>query len=330
VPFSRQFVAVWFSFFYVSQKINISTHLELATMKLRSIYAASCVSALALAVAIATSTISSPVEAQTGASAATANTTAATTAKTIALVSAVGDQFSFVRQKQSVGSNLDPYTRQNIDVPDQTINNAVLRGLDRAMGAEFPNSRRVLLHVAHDKAAADVLPQNREAHVFKHVTTLLEGMPERQSWDEIVVVTPKWLKSESTGMGSKLVGVGIYVQPLEGTEMGADFGIGMPEDAVETVDRRKTTAKTFVAPFFYTTVTTLDAKTLKVIKRDARHDFRKIVDPDATSRDVQNAIPVDKLAGMIERFVETAALRSLTDKTGTVEIGPVKSTPSNN
>lgn len=249
--------------------------------------------------------------------------------KTIALVSAVGAQFSYVRQKQSVGSNLDPYIRQNVEMPDQTINNAVLRGLDRAMGAEFPNSNRVLLHVAHDKSAADVLPQDREAYIFKRVISLLESMPDRKNWDEIVVVTPKWLMSERAGLGGKMAGVGLYVQPLGGPEIGADFGMGMP-DEVETVDRTRARSRTFVAPFFYTTVTTLDAKTLKVLKREAHHDYRKIVDPDSTAINVQNAIPLDKLASMVERFVETAALRSLSDKPGSVEIGPVKTLPANN
>jgi hypothetical protein len=299
-------------------------------MQLRSISTLSCIGTLALAVAVAASIAPTPSAARASAASAPQATAAVNVPKTIALVSAVGGQFSYVRQKQSVGSNLDPYIRQNVEMPDQTINNAVLRGLDRAMGAEFPNSTRVLLHVSHDKAAADVLPQDREAHIFKRVLGLVEAMPERQKWDEIIVVTPKWFMSERAGMGSKLVGVGLYVQPLQGAEIGGDFGMGVPEDDVETVDRRKTTSKTFVAPFFYTTVTTLDANTLKVLKREIRHDYRKIVDPDATAIDIQNAIPLDKLAGMIERFVETSALRSLTDKTGTVEIGPIKSTPSKN
>ncbi len=289
---------------------------------------ATCISAIALSVT--TSTVATSAAAQVNANTPVVAGVVNTLPKTIALVSAVGAEFSYVRQKESVGSNLDPYTRQNLEIPDQTINNAVLRGLDRGIAAEFPNSTRVLLHVAHDKSAADVLPQNREAHIFKRVLGLLETMPDRQKWDEIVVVTPKWLLSERAGMGSKLVGVGLYVQPLEGAEIGGDFGMGMPEDEVETIDRKKTRSKTFVAPFFYTTVTTLDAKTLKVIKREARHDYRKMVDPESSALDVQKAIPVEKLAGMIERFVETSALRSLTDKTGTVEIGPVKSTPSSN
>jgi hypothetical protein len=295
-------------------------------MQSHSMPTLSCISALALAVTVAASIAPTTSAAQAGAPASPQATAAASAPKKIALVSAVGGQFGYVRQKQSVGSHMDHYTRQNLDISDQSINNAVLRGLDRALAAESPDSTRVLLHVAHDKSATDVLPQNREAHIFKRVLGLLETMPERQKWDEIVVVTPKWLFSERAGMGGKLAGIGLYVQPLEGAEIGSDFGLGMPEDEVETVDRKKTRSKTFVAPFFYTTLTTLDAKTLKVLKQDARHDYRKIVDPDSSALDVQNAIPTDKLAAMIERFVETSALRSMTDKVGSVEIGTVKST----
>jgi hypothetical protein len=260
--------------------------------------------------------------------AAPATPTASTPPKTIALVSAVGDQFSFVRQKQSTGSHLEPFTRQTLKVPDQVLNHAVLRGLDRAMGAEYPESTRVFVALSPEAGMADVLPQEREAFVFKRVLALLEQMPERQTWDQIVLVTPKWLFSERAGMGSKLSGIGMYVQPLEGPAAGNDFDAGLA-DEVETPDKDIVRSKTYVAPFFYTTVTTLDAKTLTILKQESRHDFRKIFDPKATAVDVQNAIPPAQMAAMIERFVETAALRSMTSKpVGSVEIGPLKSTPA--
>jgi hypothetical protein len=259
---------------------------------------------------------------------ATQSVAATTTPKTIALVSAVGDQFSFVRQRQTTGTHFEGFTRQTLKVPDQVLNLAVLRGLDRAMGAEYPESTRVFVTLNPEANAPEVLPQDREAYVFKRVLELIEKMPERQAWDQIVLVTPRWMFSERAGMGSKLSGIGLYVQPLDGPAPGSDFDAGLP-DEVETPDKEVVRSKTYVAPFFYTTVTTIDARTLKVIKQESRHDFRKIFDPKATAIDVQNAIPPAQMAAMIERFVETAALRSMTSKpVGSVEIGPLKSTPA--
>jgi hypothetical protein len=276
------------------------------------------VAALAVAVALA----ASPAPAQ-----ATSATQSAPT-KTIALISAVGDQFSFVRQKESVGSNLDPYIRKTISVPSQVINNAVLRGLDRAMGAEFPDSNRVFLSLAADPGVVDLLPQDREAYVTKRVMALIEAMPQRQQWDEIIVVTPKYLMNERAGMGGKLAGIGLYVQPLEGSKLDSEMGMGLADEETESPDKEKRGSKTYVAPYFYTNVTTLDAKTMKVLKKESRHDFRKLYDPESAAIDVQNAIPTDQLAKMIERFVETAAVRSLSNKAGSVEIGPLKSSPA--
>ena len=247
-------------------------------------------------------------------------------AKTFALVSAVGDQFQYVRQKEQVGSNLENFTRQSLTVPDQALNHAVLRGLDRAVAAEYPDSNRIFLAVRSDMAIQAAYPQDREALTMKRVLELMEANPARKDWDQIIVVVPKWLMSERQGMGSKLSGIGIYVQPLGPLSEGFDDGL-MP-DAVENTDRESTLSRRFVAPFFYVQVTTLDAKTLKVIKSESRYDFRKIVNKDSSALDVMAAFTPDQLAAHVERFVETSALRAVTKQSSSVEIGPVKTLPA--
>ena len=72
-------------------------------------------------------------------------------------------------------------------------------------------------------------------------------------------------------------------------------------------------------------VTTLDAKTLKVIKSESRYDFRKIVNKDSAALDVMAAFTPEQLAAHVERFVETSALRSVTSQSSSVEIGTVRS-----
>lgn len=79
-----------------------------------------------------------------------------------------------------------------------------------------------------------------------------------------------------------------------------------------------------MAPFFYAVVSTLDAKTMKVLKREERYDFRKVSNPDSTAISIMNSFEPEQLAGVIDKFIETAALRSVTDKRGSVEIGPLR------
>jgi len=275
--------------------------------------AATCFAALTLFAA----TAPTRVEAQGTAAAPAA------TPKTFALVSAVGDQFQYVRQKESVGSHLDPFVRQTLNVPDHALNNAVLRGLDRAVAVEYPESQRIFLAMRGDPAIQAALPQDREALTMKRVMDTLEKHPQRGEWDQIIVVVPKWLMSERQGMGSKLTGIGLYVQPL-----GNDWDTSgeLVEDVVEDTARQQVRTKKFIAPFFYVQVTTLDAKTLKVIRSESRYDFRKIVDKESTALDVAAQFTPEQLASHMQRFVETSALKAVNEKadTGTVQVGPVR------
>ena len=272
-----------------------------------------------------TSAMPSPVVTAASAKSGTANAPVA--AKTFALVSAVGDQFQMVRQKEEVGSHLENFTRQSLTVPDQALNHAVLRGLDRAVAAEYPDSNRVFLAVRTDATIQAALPQEREALTMKRVLDLMETNPARNDWDQIIIVTPKWLMAERRGMGSKLAGIGVYVQPLGPLSEGLDEGAAIAE-SVEDTDRESTRSRRFVAPFFYVQVTTLDAKTMKVIKSEARFDFRKIVNKDSAALDVMAAFTPEQLAAHVERFVETSALRSVTNQSSSVEIGTVRSLPT--
>jgi hypothetical protein len=71
---------------------------------------------------------------------------------TIAMIAAIGDRLQYVRQRQQVGSNLEPYSRATLKVPDQTLNWAALRGLDRAIGEQNPQAKRVLLNFQPSEA----------------------------------------------------------------------------------------------------------------------------------------------------------------------------------
>ena len=158
------------------------------------------------------------------------------------------------------------------------------------------------------------------------VLAMLQTYPDRARWDQIMVVTPKWLMSERQGMGSKLSGIGLYVQPLgSGRDIMDETAL---DDEVRDLGKDKQPrARRFVAPFFYMQITVLDAKTLQVIRTDDRYDYRKMINSDSSALDVELAFTPEKLGAEIERFVEAATRRFVSDKDGTVDIGPVKSTP---
>ncbi len=253
-------------------------------------------------------------------------------AKTYALVSAVGDQFTYVRQKESTGSNvIDNFTRQVIKVPNNALNAAVLRGLDRAVAAKEPDSNRVYITLAQAEMDG-VRPENRESVALGKVATALEKMPEHKTWEKIYVVVPKFLLSEYSGMGSKLQGLGVYIQPLSSatladSELGVDIDVGTQGESDTTDPNGEATrSKRYVAPFSYLSLYVLDPKTMTVIEKNNRHDFQKLFDPNSPALDVANTIPTDFLASRIERLIERSASRAVNDKEGpaTVEVGEVK------
>ncbi len=255
-----------------------------------------------------------------------------TAPRTIALVAAVGDQFTRVRQKQQVGSHLENFTRDVVQMPDQSLNMAVLRGLDKAVAADQPNAKRVLMALTVEPEAEKVQPVEREQRTLAKLTQALKDMPQRQEWDEIIAVTPKWLLSERQGMGGKLSGIGLYVQPLENnlrSITSSSLQTSGSQQNVETPDREDTKSSVYVAPYFYVIVTTFDAKTMRVIKSESRHDYRKMYDPKSTAIDVEKSFSPEQMAEAVTDFVETSTLRAVskTNRSGNVEVRQPKEVP---
>lgn len=109
-----------------------------------------------------------------------------------ALIFAVGDQFTIITQKRSVGSNmLDNYRRDVMKVPNNALNASVLKGLDRAIEQRDPGSTRILATL-NALEMEGVRPVDREKVAMKKLLAAFEKMPQRMDWDTIVVVTPKF------------------------------------------------------------------------------------------------------------------------------------------
>ncbi|MEO8102105.1 MAG: hypothetical protein ABI790_06240 [Betaproteobacteria bacterium] len=258
-----------------------------------------------------------------------ADVAAAPKPKVYALISAVGDQFTYVTQKHSTGSNmLDHYDRKIIKVPNDAINASVLRGLDNAIGQREPGSKRILAKL-NPLEMEGVRPADREKVAMGKLLATLERFPQRMEWDTIIVVTPKFQFSERKGMGSKLEGIGVYVQPLESGATMDDSGVdilGTEGEATVTPDGKQVNqrSKVFVAPYNYTQTWVFDAKTLKVLDTSARYEFQKIYDPESTALNVARSIPPEKLARIFTNFVERSVARGVGEALPLIEMGAIK------
>ncbi|HUQ27663.1 MAG TPA: hypothetical protein VM051_03675 [Usitatibacter sp.] len=239
--------------------------------------------------------------------------------KTYALISAIGSEITYVRQVKGVGSNISPYRRTPLQVADGSIDAAVLRGLDRAVAQDDPDSKRVFLRLAPG-ALKGIAGYQRGDVMTAQVLSDLEFAAERKDWDRIILVTPRFANMGSSHMGDRLHGIGVYVQPLgRNLDSLGDAEIQSPSDP-ETFapDGTRSTSYRFVAPYFYAQIWVVDAKTLKVLEKNERYDFMRFYDPMSTAIDVGKSIPPEVLAQKLESFVERASAKALNEAIGEV------------
>lgn len=248
--------------------------------------------------------------------------------KVYALISAVGEQFTIMFQKQSVGSHFPPYERSSIKVEHNILNRYVLHSLDKAIAASDPGSKRVFMTLrAFDMDA--VSPSEREAVALREIVDDLKGMTERQDWDRIVVATPAYKAFELNGVAGRLEGLGVFYQPLNGGMfMGNNLDDYGGEDAV-TPEDKLVRSKRYAAPFSFIEIWVLDPKTLTVIEKQQRFDNIKVYDPLSDSIGIsQNVSPqvlLEKVGNLVERSVGAAIAHSeFSSKRGIIDVGDVR------
>jgi hypothetical protein len=237
-----------------------------------------------------------------------------------ALASAIGGQINYSAAAESVGSHIDRTVRRTLPVPDASVDATVLRGLDRVIAKRFPNSDRLYMRL--NPAQLDGVPApDRDRVAFDRLTAEIQRWPERQQWERIVLVTPHYRAFESSGLGSKLHGVGMYVQNLNNN---SEYDTIEPDGTPGAKQRNR-----YVALYYVATVYILDAKSLRVLSSEPWTFDEKIHDSNAAGNDVARAIDVDKLAARLETFVqnaaETAVARTLG---GRIEAGEIKTIPA--
>lgn len=255
--------------------------------------------------------------------------------KTVALVAAVGDQLEVVRQRQTAGSNLEPFTRKRFPLNSQALNYAVLRGLDRAIEDEEPQARRVLLAWNSppelQRRLAEAPNQDRDALVLAALKEHLKSLPARAQWDRIEAIVPGYFYEGLSGLGRKLSGLGFYVQPLSNGAIPVEWALNGDAGAAaaagnlepeKDADRRTLDPNTgqvghsytFIATYMYFQRITLDARTLDVLATKPQFDNVKYADPQSTAVDVADQIPLSVMTAKLLEMAEQSAYTSVRGK----------------
>lgn len=263
--------------------------------------------------------------------------------QTVALIAAIGDRVEVVRQLKLSSGHAEPYRRKTLQVSGQALNFAVLRGLDKALAEEEPDARHVLLQWDTPADVADKLakasPGARHDIVLAALVEHLHSLPDRQAWDRIEVIVPAYADQETQGLGSKLGGIGFYVQPQARQDFDADgiadgsAGIVASETDGDyrTVNPRTgetAHAATFVAPYMVFERLSFDARSMALIKRERHFDHIKYSDPDSTALDVGSQMNGAALIGKLVESVERSAYRSIRPVTGEVTVSEPKAVPA--
>lgn len=248
--------------------------------------------------------------------------TAPSKPRTYALVSAIGEHFSAVTEVMSTGSHLPPYRRRALEAGGNILNLLVLRQLDQQVGAMAPDSKRVFISFPESKIPR--VPPNRRAQAtYDAVVAELQSHPERANWDRILLVTPAYRAQDKDGMGSKLQGMGLFIEPMcqSNVDSCANNTAPVSGPMAERPDGSMEPANGYIAPYFYITVWELDAANFDVIEKLEVFEQHRMLGDDNRPGAVLQSVDRTRLATQVSTLVGTslrAALRQ-TDLAGHVE-----------
>jgi hypothetical protein len=237
--------------------------------------------------------------------------------KTYMIISAVGEQFTVMFRVSTIalGTNIKPnFTRKSVTVKNNVLNRFVMRSMDAAIAKADPTSKRLFMTL-RSKDMDAVKPQEREQVAIDEIVADLKGMPEREDWDRIVVITPAYKAFEYNGVDGQLAGFGVFYQPyakMDPNTGGVRYFDG--EDAV-TPENMFIRSSIYAAPFSMIEVWVLDPKTLAVLEKQQRYDNVKLYDPLAESvsivGNVKPEVLFDRFSTLVDRSVTAAVDRSL-------------------
>ena len=229
-----------------------------------------------------------------------------------AIASAIGGQLNYIVAKQSVGSHLEPFERSTLPVPDYSLDAIVMRGIDRVVARRFPDTDRVFMRL-NPSQLEGVPPPDRERVAFERLTAELQKMPARAQWDRIVVVTPHYRAFERAGLGSKLHGVGVFVQGLntDSTEKEGRYEVIEPDGTPGQMRKNN-----YIALYYYAKLFILDARTLQVLEEAPWLIDEKINNTSTDAISIAKSLTIEQLSSRLEVFAEKASSEALTRTLG--------------
>jgi hypothetical protein len=274
-----------------------------------------------------------------GAFAADADTApAAAKPRVFALVGAMGDVFMSTDEVVRTGSHLPPWRRTAIDAKDNVLDKLVLAGLDQAVAKMEPASKRIYFAVNPPRVATNSTPMDEVGR--DAALAYLKDVPDRDTWDRIVIATPGFRVQAEDAMPGRTQGFGVFMQPLCQSLSGAcgmssigqlGDGLSAGGETVKTPDGRTIQANQFVAPYVYLKIWIVDPKTLAVIDSQEVFEYQKMWNPDSDSLDMSQMIPKRVMATQIVELASQATQDAVkrSELRGQVDVkehGPVKPT----
>ena len=244
--------------------------------------------------------------------------------RTYALVGAIGSRFEVMTSKQQTGSHIPAFDRQAYAVNGDVLNRLALQGLDQAVASYEPESRRVYLATSPARPEIElVIEELRKV--------------DRTGWDRVMVALPAYRFHDEAGLAKRMRGFGLLAQSqCQSDSSFGDARIGScnhgfrpPSGPVaQTPSGKEIAANTFVAPFAFVEIVTLDPKTLAVLDRSTNYGHRKLADESAKLDGIIDGSNKEFLARQIVEVVQSSTAEAMASgilkgKVDVREKGPV-------
>ena len=250
---------------------------------------------------------------------------AAAQTKTYALVAAIGNRFEVMNSKQQTGSHIPAWDRAAYQIGGNVLNRLALQGLDKAVAGYEPESKRVYLSMAPARPDIEL--------VVGELRKL-----DRVGWDRIMVALPASRFHDEPGLAGRMKGFGLLAQGQ--CQSDTSFGNSRAGSCNHgfrpqfgptalTPKGEEIAANTFVAPFAFVEIFTLDPRSLAVLDRSANYGHRKLTDETAKLNGIINGDNKEFLAAQIVEVVQTSTAEAMANGIlrGNVDVrekGPVK------
>jgi hypothetical protein len=242
--------------------------------------------------------------------------------KTYALVAAIGNRFETVTSRQQTGSHIPAFDRAAYRIGGNVLNRLALQGLDQAVSRYEPQSKRIYLSMGPARPEIEL--------VIGELRKL-----DRVGWDRIMVALPAHRFHDEPGLAGRMRGFGLLAQPLCQTDTrpggisSCSHGFRPPSGPTALTPKgEEIYANTFVAPYAFVEIVTLDPRTLAVLDRSANYGHRKLADETAKLDGIINGDNKEFLARQIVEVVQESTAEAMANGIlkGTVDVqekGPV-------